>query len=80
MLRELIRERLITAADEIFGLFARTISSYEEQLGRAREEAERHRRQLKALDQAPTVRRVQGTGSDAHLRHVSSPCEVLKVQ
>ncbi|XP_061528755.1 uncharacterized protein LOC133400288 isoform X4 [Phycodurus eques] len=46
MLKELVRERLIAAADEIFGLFERTIASYEEQLCRAREETERHRRQL----------------------------------
>ncbi|XP_061674181.1 uncharacterized protein LOC133499826 [Syngnathoides biaculeatus] len=46
MLRELVRERLIAAADEIFRLFERTIVSYEEQLSRAREETERHRRLL----------------------------------
>ncbi|XP_077378106.1 uncharacterized protein LOC144019138 [Festucalex cinctus] len=45
MLKELIRERLITAADEIYGLFARTVSSYEEQLRRARQEID----QLKAI-------------------------------
>ncbi|XP_061625203.1 oocyte zinc finger protein XlCOF6-like isoform X2 [Phyllopteryx taeniolatus] len=49
MLKELVRERLIAAADEIFGLFERTIASYEEQLGRAREETERHRRQLESV-------------------------------
>ncbi|XP_061528688.1 uncharacterized protein LOC133400248 [Phycodurus eques] len=48
MLKELVRERLIAAADEIFRLFERTIASYEEQLCRAREESERHRRQLEA--------------------------------
>ncbi|XP_061674630.1 gastrula zinc finger protein XlCGF57.1-like isoform X2 [Syngnathoides biaculeatus] len=49
MLKELVRERLIAAADEIFGLFEGTIASYEEQLCRAREETERHRRQLEAV-------------------------------
>ncbi|XP_061625225.1 zinc finger protein 432-like [Phyllopteryx taeniolatus] len=49
MLKELVRERLIAAADEIFGLFDGTIASYEEQLCRAREETERHRRQLEAV-------------------------------
>ncbi|XP_061528653.1 zinc finger protein 1 homolog [Phycodurus eques] len=49
MLKDLVRKRLIAAADEIFGLFERTIASYEEQLCRAREESERHRRQLEAL-------------------------------
>ncbi|XP_051925028.1 uncharacterized protein LOC127602733 [Hippocampus zosterae] len=49
MLKELVRERLIAAADEIFGLFEKTIASYEEQLSRAREENERQRRQLEAV-------------------------------
>ncbi|XP_061673267.1 gastrula zinc finger protein xFG20-1-like [Syngnathoides biaculeatus] len=59
MLRDLVRERLIAAADEIFGLFERTISSYEEQLCRAKEETERHRRQLAAFSKAHTVLRLQ---------------------
>ncbi|XP_061674135.1 uncharacterized protein LOC133499803 isoform X2 [Syngnathoides biaculeatus] len=46
MLKALVRKRLIAAADEIFGLFERTIASYEEQLCRAREENEGQRRQL----------------------------------
>ncbi|XP_019744028.1 uncharacterized protein LOC109526890 [Hippocampus comes] len=49
MLKELVRERLIAAADEIFGLFEKTIASYEEQLSRARAENERQRRQLEAV-------------------------------
>ncbi|XP_051943272.1 zinc finger protein 777-like isoform X2 [Hippocampus zosterae] len=49
MLKKLVRERLIEAADEIFGLFERTIASYEEQLCRAREETERQRQQRKAV-------------------------------
>ncbi|XP_061528621.1 gastrula zinc finger protein XlCGF52.1-like [Phycodurus eques] len=55
MLKVLIRERLAAAADEIFGLFERTITSYEEQLCRAREESERHRRQLEAVHKTHTV-------------------------
>ncbi|XP_061528609.1 zinc finger protein 467-like isoform X2 [Phycodurus eques] len=54
MLKELVRERLIAAADEIFGLFERTIASYDEQLCRAREESERHRRQLEAVCKSQT--------------------------
>ncbi|XP_077377282.1 uncharacterized protein LOC144018701 [Festucalex cinctus] len=46
MLKDLVRKRLMAAADEIFGLFERTVASYEEQLCRAREENERQRRQL----------------------------------
>ncbi|XP_061625201.1 uncharacterized protein LOC133475792 isoform X2 [Phyllopteryx taeniolatus] len=59
MLKDLVRERLIAAADEIFGLFERTISSYEEQLCRAKEETERHRRQLEAVYKTQTVLNIQ---------------------
>ncbi|XP_077377280.1 uncharacterized protein LOC144018699 isoform X2 [Festucalex cinctus] len=55
MLKELVRERLIAAADEIFGLFETTIASYEEQLRRARDESERHRRQLQAVCKTQVV-------------------------
>nr|XP_057926013.1 zinc finger protein 432-like [Doryrhamphus excisus] len=48
MLKELVKERLMAAADEIFALFERTIASYEEELCRTREEKERHRQQLEA--------------------------------
>ncbi|KAM9823312.1 uncharacterized protein ACBT44_008123 isoform 6-T6 [Syngnathus typhle] len=44
MLKELVRKRLIAAADEIFDLFESTVASYEEQLYRAREESERQRK------------------------------------
>ncbi|XP_061528617.1 zinc finger protein 572-like [Phycodurus eques] len=59
MLKELVRERLIAAADEIFGLFEGTIASYEEQLRRGREETERHRRQLEAVCKTQIVIRVE---------------------
>ncbi|XP_019721538.1 protein glass-like [Hippocampus comes] len=59
MLKELVRERLIAAADEIFGLFEKTIASYEEQLRRAREDSERHRRQLEHVYNAQVVIRVK---------------------
>ncbi|XP_061758795.1 uncharacterized protein LOC133554277 [Nerophis ophidion] len=55
MLRELIRERLMAAADEIFGLVERTMASYEEELSRTREEKERHRQQLEAVSKTQTV-------------------------
>ncbi|XP_077417655.1 uncharacterized protein LOC144048992 isoform X2 [Vanacampus margaritifer] len=55
MLKDLVRERLMAAADEIFELFERTIASYEEQLCRAREESERHRRNLEAFCNPPNV-------------------------
>ncbi|XP_061528615.1 zinc finger protein 32-like [Phycodurus eques] len=80
MLKELLRERLIAAADEIFGLFEKTVSSYEEQLRRAREESERHRRQLEAVGKTQMVIRNQDVqqqrgsfGSeqeDPQLRHI----------
>ncbi|XP_077571339.1 uncharacterized protein LOC144195513 [Stigmatopora nigra] len=49
MLRDMVRQRLIVAADEIFALFERTITSYEEQLCGAREESERQRRLLEEV-------------------------------
>ncbi|XP_019721529.1 zinc finger protein 771-like isoform X2 [Hippocampus comes] len=55
MLKDLVRERLLAAADEIFGLFEKTIASYEEQLRRAREESERQRRQLEAFSKTQLV-------------------------
>ncbi|XP_061522555.1 gastrula zinc finger protein xLCGF3.1-like [Phycodurus eques] len=58
MLKNLVRERLIAAADEIFELFEKTIASYEEQVCRAREETER-RRQLEAFCDTQIVIRVQ---------------------
>ncbi|XP_019721539.1 zinc finger protein 22-like [Hippocampus comes] len=59
MLKELVRERLLAAADEIFGLFQTTVASYEQQLCRAREESERHRRQLEAVCKTQIVIRVE---------------------
>ncbi|XP_061673145.1 gastrula zinc finger protein XlCGF57.1-like [Syngnathoides biaculeatus] len=59
MLKELVRERLIAAADEIFGLFERTIVSYEEQLCRAREENDKQRRQLENVGNTQVVLRVE---------------------
>ncbi|XP_077414275.1 uncharacterized protein LOC144043999 [Vanacampus margaritifer] len=58
MLKDLVRERLIAAADEIFRLFETAIASYEEQLCRAREETERHR-QVEAVCKTQVVIRME---------------------
>ncbi|XP_061759643.1 zinc finger protein 664-like [Nerophis ophidion] len=49
MLKVLVKERLMAAADEIFALFGKTISSYEEELSRTKEENERRRQHLEAV-------------------------------
>ncbi|XP_054619870.1 zinc finger protein 79-like [Dunckerocampus dactyliophorus] len=46
MLRLLINQRLAEVADEIFGVFGRTIAEFEEELCRSRREIERQRRLL----------------------------------
>uniref|UniRef100_A0A672ZDD4 PiggyBac transposable element-derived protein domain-containing protein n=2 Tax=Sphaeramia orbicularis TaxID=375764 RepID=A0A672ZDD4_9TELE len=48
ILRSLVEQRLTAAAEEIFGLFERTIAEYEEELCRTKEENQR-REQLKAV-------------------------------
>ncbi|XP_034748714.1 zinc finger protein 271-like [Etheostoma cragini] len=48
MLRALVEQRLTAAAEEIFGLFERTIAEYEEELCRSKEENERQRELLDA--------------------------------
>uniref|UniRef100_A0A8D0CQI7 C2H2-type domain-containing protein n=1 Tax=Sander lucioperca TaxID=283035 RepID=A0A8D0CQI7_SANLU len=48
MLRALVKQRLTAAAEEIFGLFERTIAEYEEQLCRSKEN-ERQRELLDAV-------------------------------
>ncbi|XP_049424593.1 zinc finger protein 501-like isoform X16 [Epinephelus fuscoguttatus] len=49
MLRSLVKQRLTAAAEEIFGLFERTIAEYEEELCRSKEENERQRKLLDAV-------------------------------
>ncbi|XP_078020599.1 uncharacterized protein LOC144459804 [Epinephelus lanceolatus] len=49
MLRALVKQRLTAAAEEIFGLFERTIAEYEEELCRSKEENERQRKLLEAV-------------------------------
>ncbi|XP_034736165.1 zinc finger protein 699-like isoform X2 [Etheostoma cragini] len=49
MLRALVHQRLTAAAEEIFGLFERTIAEHEEELCRFKKENERHRKLLHAV-------------------------------
>nr|XP_033466073.1 zinc finger and SCAN domain-containing protein 12-like [Epinephelus lanceolatus] len=49
MLRSLVKQRLTAAAEEIFGLFERTIAEYEEEFCRSKEENERQRKLLDAV-------------------------------
>nr|XP_057915482.1 zinc finger protein 572-like [Doryrhamphus excisus] len=59
MLKDLVKQRLMAAADEIFELFERTIASYEEELCRTRAEKDRHRRQLEAVSKTRCVVRIE---------------------
>ncbi|XP_019740141.1 zinc finger and SCAN domain-containing protein 2-like [Hippocampus comes] len=49
MLKALLNQRLSAAVDEIFGVFARTIAEYEEELCRTKEENVRQRQMLDAV-------------------------------
>ncbi|XP_061669677.1 zinc finger protein 22-like [Syngnathoides biaculeatus] len=49
MLKALLNQRLSAAVEEIFGVFARTIAEYEEELCRTKEENERQRHLLDAV-------------------------------
>ncbi|XP_072768230.1 uncharacterized protein [Nerophis lumbriciformis] len=60
MLKELVKERLMVAADEIFALFERAIASYEEELCRTREEKERYRQRLEAVLRIEDVQQLIG--------------------
>ncbi|XP_061625202.1 zinc finger protein 37-like isoform X1 [Phyllopteryx taeniolatus] len=77
MLKDLVRERLIAAADEIFGLFETTIASYEEQLCRAKAENELQRQQLEAVCKTQVVLHVQDIqqrrSSSLKQEHLQSP-------
>lgn len=46
LLRLLINQRLTAAAEEIFGVFGRTIAEYEEEISRSKLEIDRQRRLL----------------------------------
>ncbi|XP_037332081.2 zinc finger and SCAN domain-containing protein 31-like [Pungitius pungitius] len=49
MLRCLVKQRLTEAAEEIFGLFERTIAEYEEEVSRLKEDNERLKKYLHAV-------------------------------
>ncbi|KAG8004791.1 hypothetical protein GBF38_010583 [Nibea albiflora] len=49
MMKALVKQRLTAAAQEIFELFEKTISEYEEQFCRLKEENERQRQLLDAV-------------------------------
>ncbi|XP_042370430.1 histone H3.v1-like, partial [Plectropomus leopardus] len=49
MLSLLVKQRLTAAAEEIFGLFERSIAEYEEELSRSKEENERQQKLLDAV-------------------------------
>ncbi|KAM8844035.1 uncharacterized protein AB9W97_022281 [Spinachia spinachia] len=49
MLRCLVKQRLTEAAEEIFGLFERTIAEYEEEASRLKEDNERLKKRLHAV-------------------------------
>ncbi|XP_031141321.1 gastrula zinc finger protein XlCGF57.1-like [Sander lucioperca] len=55
VLRVAMNERLVAAAEEIFGLFERTIAEYEEELFRSKQKNERQRKLLDAV-MKPQVR------------------------
>ncbi|XP_026155812.1 zinc finger protein 250-like isoform X2 [Mastacembelus armatus] len=62
MLRVLINQRLTAAAEEIFGVFGRTIAEYEEEISRSKLEIDRQRRLLD-LSRTPQVSLQGGAGS-----------------
>nr|XP_057925674.1 uncharacterized protein LOC131127624 isoform X2 [Doryrhamphus excisus] len=68
MLQEVIRERLMAAAEEIIGLFERTVTSYEEALCRTREENERQRRQLEAFHKTQVMLEVDDVQQPPHIK------------
>lgn len=49
LLRALLNQRLSAAVDEVFGVVARTIAEYQEELCRSKEENERQRQLLDAV-------------------------------
>lgn len=54
MLRILINQQLTAAAEEIFGVFGRTIAEYEEEIARSKLEIARQRRLLE-LSRQPKI-------------------------
>lgn len=62
MLRLLINQRLTAAAEEIFGVFGRTIAEYEEEISRSKLEIDRQRRLLDLSRKPQVSLQVTGTG------------------
>ncbi|XP_061783401.1 uncharacterized protein [Nerophis lumbriciformis] len=75
MLKELVKERLLAAADEIFALFESTIASYEEELSRTREKG-RRRQHLEVDCETPTVLHFEDIQGSATIKQVDPqpPC------
>ncbi|XP_054628932.1 uncharacterized protein LOC129179562 isoform X2 [Dunckerocampus dactyliophorus] len=71
--KDFVRQRLMVAADEIFGLFERTMASYKEELSRLREENERQRQQLEALSKSRNLLLVEGVQQLIGLREECAP-------
>nr|XP_057915484.1 zinc finger protein 774-like [Doryrhamphus excisus] len=88
MLKELVKERLMAAADDILELFERTIASYQEELCRTREEKERHRQELEAVCKTQIVLHIGDTHKlighqeecPPHLQGVSSTLKLEDTQ
>ncbi|XP_041664284.1 zinc finger protein 888-like [Cheilinus undulatus] len=69
-LRDFVNQRLTAAAEEIFGVFERTIAEYEEQLCRCKEENERKQKLLD--DVQLRFHRADGQQLSAHQEEVPS--------
>lgn len=75
MLRLLINQRLTAAAEEIFGVFGRTIAEYEEEISRSKVEIDRQRRLLDLTRQPQISVRADCSGGtrSGTLRGSASP-------
>nr|XP_061786102.1 zinc finger protein 771-like isoform X1 [Nerophis lumbriciformis] len=60
MLKELMKERLMSVADEIYALFERTMALYEDELSRTRDDKERYRQRLEAASKTHIVQQFEG--------------------
>ena len=69
MLRLLITQRLTAAAEEIFGVFGRTIAEYEEEISRSKLEIERQRRLLELSLQPEVSVQLRSAGEEPHGRY-----------
>lgn len=74
--RSLVKQRLAVAAEEIFGLFERTVAEFEEDLGRSQEQNRRQRQLLDAVFE-PQLR-LRRTGSFSFCTSAPSLMRFLK--